>query len=156
MRVYSEEDPQGGDSGRTCPVWSCWESRPGASMVLRAASQILSEMLSRRWSLTFLNCVVGGRGIMATNWANRRSCWIQREISSPWGELSSEWVRLPKEAAVLEVFNMHWDKALSNQVWTQIWPCSEQELKNSLPIQIFCSSMILWKSCFLIRTMQIL
>lgn len=27
-----------------------------------------------------------------------------------------QWVRLPKKAAVLEIFNIHWDKALSSQV----------------------------------------
>lgn len=29
---------------------------------------------------------------------------------------AQQWVRLPKEAAVLELFNIPWDKALSNQV----------------------------------------
>lgn len=29
---------------------------------------------------------------------------------------AQQWVRLPKEVAVLEVFNIHWEKALSNLV----------------------------------------
>lgn len=62
-------------------------------------------------------------------WNRWRSYWMQEKKKSLWGEL---WNRLHRKIArtsLITIFKSQLDKAASNLIWTQHWPCFEQKIK---------------------------